>query len=524
MQHACALTDIDDGSCLGVELDGTAILLHRTGDRVVALQGLCPHQQAPLAEGAIGGGMLVCPYHHAVFDLMSGARRHGPGLGRLRRYACRVDDGAVHVGEALAEDPPAAARDAPRIVVIGAGAAGLACADELRRLGHDGPLILIDREDDPLYERTTLSKDVLRGAADRASIRRIERDKLEHSGVTLRFGQEVRAVEAGPRRVILGSGETVDYDLCFAAPGAAARRLDLPGAGLGGVVTLRSAADAEAILGAARGDGRCLVVGGGFIGMEASAALAQAGVSVRLVMRGSAPGEKRLGPDLAAMAGAKLREMGVEITANAEPEAFEGEGGRLVRTRLSTGDIIETPLVLLAVGEKRRGGLIGAAEEDGAFPVGEGLRAADGLWVGGDAAARNGARTRHWRAAEEEGRLAAAAMLGRERSAEGIPFFWTQMGGPPGPMVGLHMVGRTGPELDHVDTGEVADNDFTRWHIENGEVIGATGSGASDRTAAYHLARLLLGRVSHEALEAMEWDPMALLGTNSASERSSAIP
>ncbi len=202
--------------------------------------------------------------------------------------------------------------------------------------------------------------------------------------------------------------------------------------------------------------------------------------------------------------------MGVEVTTDAEPEAFESERGRLARVRLSTGEVVETPLALLAVGEARRGGLVGAAEADGALLVDERLLATADLWVGGDAAAGVGARTRHWRAAEEEGRLAAAAMLGRERTAAAVPFFWTQLGAPPGPMVGLHMVGRTDPELEHVDVGDVAGNDFTRWHMEGGEVVGATGSGANDRTAAYHLARLLLGRISRDALEAESWNPEAL--------------
>jgi thioredoxin reductase len=285
-----------------------------------------------------------------------------------------VEDGAVLVGEALDDAPRTVAQSAPRVVVLGAGAAGLACVDELLRLGHDGPLTLIDREADPLYERTTLSKDFLRGTADRTAIRRIERDELECMGVTVRFGEEVQSVVPDLRHVRLRSGEAVAYDLCFAAPGAAARRLDLPGAELEGVVTLRSAEDAEAILDAAHDAGRCLVVGGGFIGLEASAALAQAGVSVRLVVRGAAPGEKRLGPDLAALVGGKLQEMGVEVTTCSEPEAFEGEHGRLSRMRLSNGEAVETSLALLAVGEARHGGLIGAAERTEPSPSGRGSR------------------------------------------------------------------------------------------------------------------------------------------------------
>ncbi len=144
----------------------------------------------------------------------------------------------------------------------------------------------------------------------------------------------------------------------------------------------------------------------------------------------------------------------------------------------------------------------------------EGLRAKPTVLVGLAGGRRRPATAHapdHWRAAEEEGRHAAAAMLGRDCPAEGVPFCWTQMGGPPDLMVGLHMVGRTDPELECFDTGDIAANDFTRWHVADGEVVGATGSGASDRTAGYHLARLLTGRVSRKALEAAGWDPAALL-------------
>jgi NADPH-dependent 2,4-dienoyl-CoA reductase/sulfur reductase-like enzyme/nitrite reductase/ring-hydroxylating ferredoxin subunit len=511
MRRACALDDIEEGGCLGVEIDGEPLLLHRLGDRVTALQGRCPHQGAPLAEGAIGGGLVVCPWHHAVFELESGARRHGPGLGRLRRHAAQVEKGAIWVGAALDEPPPPAPRPhGLRIVVVGAGAAGLACVDALRARGHDGPLTLIDAEDDPLYERTAMSKDVLRGAADRTAIRRIGRAELERMGVALRFGERVAAIRAETREVALESGERLAYDRCFAAPGAAARRLDLPGAELDGVRTLRSAEDAEALLGAARAAGRCVVIGGGFIGLEAAGSLAQAGVAVRLLAREAAPGAKRLGPDIAALAERALRRAGVEVTTGVEPEAFEGEDGRLARVRLSTGETLETKLALLAVGEARRGGLFAPAEGDGAVPTDDGLRVAERLWAGGDAAARAGARTRHWRAAEEEGRMAATAMLGFDRPAEAVPFFWTEIGGKDD-MVGLHMAGRTDPELPYFDVGAVQENDFTRWMLDGDEVVGAIGSGARDRAAGWHLARLSRGPVRREALQAAGWDPLAML-------------
>ncbi|MGF1554150.1 MAG: FAD-dependent oxidoreductase [Paracoccaceae bacterium] len=502
----CALSDIAEGGCLGVDKDGEAILLHRPrGEEVVAFQGLCPHLGAPLAKGAIGEGLVVCPFHHAVFELATGARRHGPGLGPLTRYRVAVEKGDVLVGDAVAEPAFEVDAEDPHVVVVGAGAAGLACVDGLRGLGHRGRITLIDREGDPLYERTVLSKSVAATGGDRASIRRIGRETLEAMGVATRFATPVERIDRAGRAVVLEGGERVPYDRCFLAPGAGPKMLDLPGHDLEGVAVLRSVEDAEAIAAKAARPGPVVVIGGGFIGMETASALGEAGREVVLVAPESLPGEKPLGRDIAGLVTERLKGAGVRLMTEEKPGAFEGEDGRLARVRLASGATVDTALALVAVGEARRGDLAGGAEDDGAVAVSADLEADDALWVGGDAAAREGARTRHWRAAEEEGRVAASAMLGRSRPAEAIPFFWSKIGGP------LHMAGDTSPDLEFVDTGSVGSGDFTRWHLADGVVVGATGGGSQDRTAAYHLARLTKGEVRRDALEAAGWDPMRLV-------------
>ena len=509
MRPVCRVDQIAENSCFGVKIAGEAVLLTRRGDAVAAFDGVCPHQGAPLAEGAAADGLVVCPFHHAVFDLADGVRRHGPGLGDLRRRAVVVSDGVVHVGDAA--PAPAATQEAhrPRIAIVGAGAAGLACAVSLRRFGHAGPILLIDGDPAPLYERTDLSKDGLGGAALDGTPPRIEETALDALAIERRFGARVAEIDGAARSIRFEDGARLGYDLCFAAPGAAARRLDLPGAGLPGAETLRSAEDAARSARAAAAGGRCVVIGGGFIGMEAAASLAQAGVETALLVRETAPGAGRFGADIAAMIAEHLRDLGVDLRIGAEPARFEAREGRLGAVRLASGERIETPLALLAVGETRLGGLVGSAEQDGAVRTDPSLRVAPGLWAGGDAAARDGARTRHWRAAEEEGRRAAADMLGLAPPPEPIPFFWTRIGGPPA-MVGLHLVGRVDPDLETVDIGSVAENDFTRFHLEDGRVVGAVGSGGRDATGALHLALIRHGTIARGSLAAAGWDPSAL--------------
>jgi NADPH-dependent 2,4-dienoyl-CoA reductase/sulfur reductase-like enzyme/nitrite reductase/ring-hydroxylating ferredoxin subunit len=509
MEPVCRLDDIAEGGCKSVELEDGLVLLYRLDDTIVAMDGTCPHQGGTLAEGAIGDGLVVCPLHHAVFELATGARRHGPGLGDLRQRSVWVERGEVLVGARPSAPALETVASSPDVVIVGAGAAGLACADALRRHGHDGPLTLIDAEDDPLYERTDLSKDVLAGAMEAEEDPRLDRAALERLGITLRFGETVAGIDKDNRRVNLESGEALGYDLCFAAPGAAARRIDLPGADAQGVFTLRRAGDARRLGQAAREAGSCTVIGGGFIGMEAAGALAAAGVEVTMIVRESLPGIGPLGTEVATLVADHLRKLGVTIETGETPERFIARDGRLESIRMRSGVVTPATVALLAVGEERHGDLVDGAESDGAVDVPASLRVAPGLWVGGDSAARLGERTRHWRAAEEDGRRAAAAMLGLPQPPEAVDFFWTKIGAPPA-MLAFHMVGDTDPSRAAVDIGNIARGDFTRFFVEDDVVVGATGCGAQDTTAAFHLALMRDGCVLRRRLEEAGWDPARL--------------
>jgi len=343
---------------------------------------------------------------------------------------------------------------------------------------------LIDAESEPLNERTDLSKSRLNGGAPEGLPPRLAEAALDRMAITRRFGERVVEIGREEGRILFDDGGTLDFDLCSAAPGASARRLGLEGEELESVETLRSEDDAARLASAVSDGGSCVVIGGGFIGLEAAAALAEAGADVALMVGEAAPGAGRLGEDFAGLIAGRLRGLGVALHVEEEPAAFEGDGRREA-VRLRSGARLPARTALTAIGEALRGAVAPAL-------------------VAEDAAARDGARTRHWRAAEEEGRRPAAAMLGLAPPPEPVPFFWTRIGDP------LHMVGRTDPELDHVDVGSVSEGDFTRFHVEDETVVGATGGGAQNATAHLHLALLRRGRVTRAQLAGAGWDAKPL--------------
>src|SRR5262245_3966320 len=141
-------TDVTEGVLLLGHAGGEAVLLTRVGGKCSAVGATCTHYGAPLADGLVVDGTVRCPWHHACFNLRTGANLRPPALFDLQRWNVEEKDGHVFVREKLdAYTPPRATRGRaePRsVVIVGAGAAGDAAADTLRREGYEGPVTLVD--------------------------------------------------------------------------------------------------------------------------------------------------------------------------------------------------------------------------------------------------------------------------------------------------------------------------------------------------------------------------------------------
>ncbi len=473
------------------------ILVIRREDGVLAMAHACPHYGLPLSKGHLDGDTLICAFHHACFDVSTGRQTEPPGRGDLRRYEAVVTGGRVLVEVPEGADPhpaPAHVRrggDARRVVIAGSGTAATACAFALRDLGFEGGVEMISPETALPYDRTLLSKSVLAGAEGPRPLTTVSRDALDARDIVLSEGR-LSAIDAG--RIALSDGAMREFDMLLVATGGEARRLDLPGADLPGVHALRGRVQAEAVARAAAGAGRAVLVGGGFIGLEAALSLAKRGIEVHLVMRHATPLANVVGTRIGRAIMAEHEAEGVIFHAEAEVAAFEGAGA-LSGVRLGDGTAIDADLAIVAVGVR-------PATSVGGLPVGGdgGVRVAEdlsvpglaGVWAAGDIARAptpwGEVRIEHWRVAQQHGRRVAGAMLGEPAPSPGVPFFWTALSRQ------YRYLGHAeGWDDIRFDGAPEDGGDFVASYVKDGRVMAMMGAGRDAEIAAAHAAMIREG-------------------------------
>jgi 3-phenylpropionate/trans-cinnamate dioxygenase ferredoxin reductase subunit len=236
------------------------------------------------------------------------------------------------------------------VIIVGAGHAGGTAAALLRQFGYERPITLIGEEPLAPYQRPPLSKAWLKGETDAETLMLKPASFYAESGVELRTGVRVVSLSPAEKTLSLEGGETLPYETLILATGARPRPLTIPGADLSGVLVLRSAADAE-VLKASLGPGKRLaVIGGGYIGLEASASARALGAEAVVIER-----EPRI---LARVANETLstfftdyhRARGVGFVLGASVAAFVGEGRRVTGVRLGLGEVIPCDAVLVGIG------------------------------------------------------------------------------------------------------------------------------------------------------------------------------
>lgn len=237
-----------------------------------------------------------------------------------------------------------------KIVILGAGHAGGSAAAFLRQYGHEGPIVIVGDEPIPPYQRPPLSKAWLKGEADADSLALKDIDWYAENGCDLKLDATASALNRGDKTVTLADGETLTYDILIIATGARARRLPIPGAGLKGVLELRTAADAEQLKAALGPDKKLAVIGGGYVGLEAAASARALGAHAMILER-----EPRILARVACEALSDFftdyhRAKGVNFELGVEITAFEGEDGHIRRVRLSDDRVVECDAALVGIG------------------------------------------------------------------------------------------------------------------------------------------------------------------------------
>lgn len=431
LHRVARFADVPEDRGLEVKIGDVKIVVLRAAGQLRAFQGECPHAGAPLADGALCHGRLICPWHKAAFRAEDGALCEPPALDSLKRYPLEVRGEEVWVDDQPIGDqhiPPA--DDARTFVIVGAGAAGTACAAALREKGFGGRITMIDREPDAGYDRTVLSKFVLAGEMSPEDVPPLRDEDFYKVQRIERIQGEITSLDAPAKAVHLRDGQTISYDAAALATGAEPNPLELPGANLPQVFLLRSKAQAAQIMHAAQPDQRAVIIGDSFIALECASALRQHGLDVTVLARHAIPFAAQFGEAVGKAIRKLHEEHGVKFITEHEAKEITGHG-RVEAVLLDNGLRLSADLVLAGVGVRPATEAFAGLpqEKDHSLRVDGAMRVSEGLWAIGDIVTfpLNGQpqRIEHWRLAQQHARIAAANMLGGAEHYLDVPFFWT---------------------------------------------------------------------------------------------------
>ena len=331
---------------------------------------------------------------------------------------------------------------APRsIVIVGASLAGASAADALRRQGYDGELTLIGAEREPPYERPPLSKAVLAGKEDEDRVFLRPADWYEEQQINLRLGVRAIGLDAAGQTLLLDDNERLPYDRLLIATGAVPRPLDIPGAQLSGVHTLRTLDDARAISADLLAGGPVVVVGAGFIGAEVASVCRVRGPTVTMIEPLAAPMARALGEEVGGVFADLHRAHGVDLRLGEGVTAIRG-AGRVEEVVTSSGARIPAAAVIIGVGVRPNDGWLagsGLALADGVVVDEYCATDLPGVYAAGDVARwpyhptggdESLVRLEHYdnaiRQAENAARNMLATTLGEQVAYSPVPYFWTE--------------------------------------------------------------------------------------------------
>ena len=484
-------SSVANGAMLLGHVGNDPVLVARTGGSLYAIGATCTHYGGPLAEGIIVGDTVRCPWHHACFSLRTGEPLRAPALDSVACYRVEESAETVFVREAI--EPPSLYRrtlSSPptSVVIIGAGAAGVAAAEMLRRCGYADSIRLFDQLQTPPVDRPNLSKDYLAGTAEEEWVNLRPDDFYSSHNIELIRGRRVSRIDTRTHTVTTDDGATTKFSALLLATGSSPVHLPVPGADLPTVHYLRTLDDSKAIIAASQTGKRAVVIGASFIGLEVAAALRTRNVDVTVVAPESLPLERVLGAELGNMVKAMHESKGVTFMLGAGVKSITADA-----VQLADGTSLPADFVVIGVGVRPD---VALAQEAG-IKVDNGVvvsatleTSAPGIFAAGDIASwpdpRAGQiRVEHWVVAERQGQTAARNMLGANEPFTLTPFFWSRHYD-----LQINYVGRSSPGDKRRVDGDPMAHDCTVKYMRASDAVSAQADVGRDQSSLLAEARL----------------------------------
>jgi 3-phenylpropionate/trans-cinnamate dioxygenase ferredoxin reductase component len=368
---------------------------------------------------------------------------------------------------------------APRRVeflLIGGFASGYAAA-ELRKRGAEGEILLVGREPEPPYERPPLSKEYVRGEAQREDAYVNPVSWYEENGVELRTGTNVMSLDAEARTVKLQGGEDVEFEKALLATGANVNILRVDGSNLDRIHYLRTFGNSDNIREEAEGADRVVLVGGSYIACEVAASLKSKGTDCTLVMMEEVALSRTFGDQVGRWFHELLESKGIEIHGGETLAAFEGDkhAGAVVT---ESGKKVEGDMVVVGAGVRpdvmlaQRAGL---EVDDGVISDETLQTSVPGIYAAGDICSYQSVvhgrrlRVEHWDVAMQQGQHAGRSMLGDAKPYDVVPYFFSDLAD----WASLEYVGPAYEWDEVVWRGDRDAGEFAAFYLKDGKVAGA---------------------------------------------------
>jgi 3-phenylpropionate/trans-cinnamate dioxygenase ferredoxin reductase subunit len=361
------------------------------------------------------------------------------------------------------------------ILIVGAGHGGAQVAIMLRTQKFTGSIAIIGDEPELPYERPPLSKEYFAGEKEFERIQLRPAKYWDEREVTMLLGKRVVSVDPAAHKVTTDSGETIGYGKLVWATGGSPRMLPIPGGDLPGVQGVRTRADADAMKAASETAGQIVVIGGGYIGLEAAAVLRKAGKKIVLLEVQNRVLARVAGPELSRFFEREHRDHGVDLRLGVGVDALEGEA-RVTGVRLSDGEVIPADLVIVGIGIiPAVEPLIAAGAAGGNGVLVDGLckTSLPDIYAIGDCAAHENhfaegvvIRLESVQNANDQANVVAKGIVGDEAPYHAIPWFWSNQYD-----LKLQTAGLSTGHDRAVLRGDPATRSFSVVYLKEGKVI-----------------------------------------------------
>jgi 3-phenylpropionate/trans-cinnamate dioxygenase ferredoxin reductase component len=367
--------------------------------------------------------------------------------------------------------------DESKFVILGGGMVAGYAARQLAESGlKSGDLTILSADDSIPYERPPLSKSFLAGKDTEDSVRINPEEFYRDHGIAAKLQCIVSGVDPRRKKLKLKTGGEFGFERLVVATGADPRRLDVPGANLRKVHYLRSLDDSKAIRDSAGQAKTAVVIGGGFIGMEVAAVLAQKGTAATMVLNEDRVGKRLFSPEISDFFERYYQARGVRLIKSAQVTELRGNGA-VSAVGIGGGQSVMCELVVAGIGVRPVVDLLGGS----GIEVGDGVMVNEyletnqpGIYAAGDVANypdlifKKRRRVEHWDNAVSQGQHCARVLMGERTPFRHVPYFFSDVFD-----LSYEYWGDSSGATQVVHRGDLSTNSFSAWWLHQDRVVAA---------------------------------------------------